>query len=261
MGLENLLHRRTKTLATLALCLAWASGCASVATTAQRGKVIEAAVAVNSDFEKKQKELPPSNLERKPIKTGQWVSFLMENRDRTQNLSLRTIRVIEASKEKAWIEVETVSAIDDGKVDIDAYWMDNFPIEPRIEATYRQMQIAIQRIQFKKVAQKSGEKDPELWPEDFLMFSKPWLEKLFIIGHTLDEKKLPQEACVTDSFRSERCYVERFALKFLDHESTGRAFLHSDVPIIGFLQAVDDNYIYKTVAFGDSGAEAKLTGI
>lgn len=258
MGFEKLAVAQKMTPIIFIGLLSLLSGCASIATPEQRLKVVDAAKAINADFEKKQKDLPPSTLERKPVRTGQWVSFLMENRDRTQDLTLRTIRVIEASKEKTWVEVETQRASDKGKVELEAYWMENFPLEPRFDTTYRQFQTKVQRILFKKMVQKSGDKDPEPWPDEFLMFSKPWLEKLFIVGFSLEEKGAKPELCITESFRSDRCYVERFALKFLDHDSAGRAFMHSEVPIIGFLQASDDDYVYKTVAFGESGAAAKL---
>ena len=216
--------------------------------------VTEAAKALEQ-----KRELPASQESRKPWQKGQWVTFLMESRDRDNELKLRTLRILDSRDSETQIEVETISALKEGKPEIEGYWIENLPLTPRWEATYRQMFTALNAVKFKKVVVSRPEKELEEWPENLLYFSRSWLEKIFVIGHSLEDRGARPESCDNGIMKSERCYVQRFRFQYLDINIAGRAFLHSEVPILGFLQAVDDNYVYHVIAFGDQGAEPKLS--
>jgi hypothetical protein len=203
--------------------------------------------------------LPDSTLMRKPIRKGQWVTLLVESLGRDNDLTLRTIKIIDVEGEQVKIEIDSQSALNEGKMSTDGLVIDNYPINPIFEYTRRQLQSAINGMKFRRIIEKAPEKEQADWSQEFLMFNQRMLSKIFMSGYVPFDAKLEPTPCTSGSIESKRCYMFPHKVEMLDYSSAGRTHAHSEIPIIGFVHASDENNSYKVIAFGEDGAVARLS--
>ena len=238
--------------ATLLLAAAF-TGCAT-ATIEQRQTLQNAA-----ELAAQKQTLTDSQKSRKPLKPGQWVTVLVETLGDDDDLTLRTIKVLEASEAVTRIEVDSQSALSSGALATEGYVIEKFPQNPLFEYTRQQHRVAIQGMVFRRILVKKPDKEQEEWASEFLMFNKEMLVKLFLTGYIPDDARVQAEPCTSGYIESKLCYAYPYKLEFLDHAAVGRAHAHSEVPIVGILHAADEYRSYKVIAFGEDGATARLT--
>ena len=202
--------------------------------------------------------LPDSTQMRMPLRKGQWVTLLIESLGRDNDLILRTIKIIDIEDNKIKIEVDSHSALQEGKMATEGYVMENYPLNPIFEYTRRQLQTTINGIVFHRIIEKAPDSDQKEWSREFLMFNQAMLSKLFMSGYVPNDVKMEPTPCTSGSIESQRCYMFPHRVEMLDYSAAGRTHAHSEIPIIGFLHASDENRSYKVIAFGEDNAVARL---
>lgn len=241
-----------KSLSTLALALVLA-GCAT-ASQDQRQTVMNAA-----NLAVQKQTLKDSAQERKPVRAGQWVTFLVESHTGDNDLTLRTIKVLQVDGDRVRLEIDSQSALTDGTLSSEGYEITNFPTTPPLAYNRREHKKMVTRMAFKRGIQKKPDKEQEEWTPALLIFNKPMLEKIVPTGYVLDNTKIETGPCANEHIDSSVCYNYRYKLELHKDAFVGRVSAHSEVPILGFVAADDEARSYKVIAFGDTGAKARLT--
>jgi hypothetical protein len=239
-----------------ALTALLASGCAHTLT--EQEKADFTAYADQQAF-KEPKKLGPTKATRVPLQAGQWATIETELRDdqgKLKDLSLATYKILNVTPDAVTLELETRSATHP-KGTIMAYVVSHYPAQStRLGMTKEELDRYVDQLEFRRIIIQNGDGRPNEIPTNLQLMAKPYVKNLLVNGFRVGEVK--KEPCSSQVISSPKCLGYDYQTDLLGRTIHGHVDAHSAIPIVGFVSQQSDFGTSRVIAFGLSGARARL---